>query len=273
VLECVLNLSEGRDRRCLEEIASVAGDDLLDLHADPDHHRAVLTLVGEEAARAVSTAAIERLDLREHAGAHPRIGVVDVVPFVPLAGSTLSEALAARGAFAGWLAETHGVPAFLYGPERTLPELRRQAFRELRPDLGPIVPHPTAGATAVGARPVLVAYNLWMAEPDLALARRVAAEVRSPDIRALGLQVGARTQVSMNLVAPLRTGPATARALVRDRLGERGAAIERAELVGLVPEAVLRAVPEDEWSALDLGADRTIEARLARRAARVERAR
>jgi glutamate formiminotransferase len=267
MLECVVNISEGRDAGRLRALAESAGADLLDLHVDPDHHRAVFTLAGEAAPRALATLAIEVLDIREHAGAHPRLGIVDVVPFVALDGSTPADAIAARDAFAAWLGQECGVPCFRYGPERSLPDVRRQAFRELHPDAGPSAPHPTAGATAVGARPVLVAFNLWMATPDLAVARQVAAAVRGPSVRALGLQVGAATQVSLNLVDPLVVGPSEATTLVREHLGAAGATIERAELVGLVPEAVLRATPAEEWDALDLSADRTIEARLARRRA------
>jgi glutamate formiminotransferase len=268
MLECVVNISEGRDADRLQALADGTGTDLLDLHVDPDHHRAVFTLVGEAAPRALAARAIELLDIREHAGAHPRLGVVDVVPFVALAGSTPADAITARNAFAAWLGAEGGVPCFRYGPERSLPDVRRHAFRDLRPDEGPDVPHPTAGATAVGARPVLVAFNLWMTTPDLALARQVAAAVRGPSVRALGLAVGAATQVSLNLVEPLVVGPFEATARVREHLRAAGAAIERAELVGLVPEAVLRATPAEEWEALDLSADRTIEARLAQRAAR-----
>jgi glutamate formiminotransferase len=264
MLECVVNISEGRDAGRLRALAEVTGADLLDLHADPDHHRSVFTVVGEEAPRALAARAVELLDIRDHVGAHPRLGVVDVVPFVPLAGSSPADALAAREAFADWSASELGVPCFLYGPERTLPEVRRLAFRERAPDRGPATPHPTAGATAVGARPVLVAFNVWMSTPDLALARQVAAAVRGPAVRALGLQVGEATQVSMNLVDPLRVGPREARALVEDRLRAAGAAIGRSELVGLVPEAVLRATPASAWDELDLAADGTIEARLAR---------
>ena len=144
--------------------------------------------------------------------------------------------------------------------------MRRHAFHDLAPDVGPASPHPTAGATAVGARHPLVAFNVWMASPDLAVAKQVAAAIRGPAVRALGLPVGGATQVSMNLVEPLVTGPREARALVLQHLRAMGASIDRSELVGLVPEAVLRATPEGEWNDLDLDADRTIEARLARRA-------
>jgi glutamate formiminotransferase / 5-formyltetrahydrofolate cyclo-ligase len=267
VLACVVNISEGRDARRLDLLAEVVGPALLDLHADAAHHRAVFTLAATEAPRALATRAVELLDIREHMGAHPRSGVVDVVPFVPLDDRSWHDAVAARDAFATWLGTEHEVPCFLYGPERSLPEVRRLAFHDLLPDAGPASPHPTAGATAVGARHPLVAFNVWMASPDLAVAKQVAAAIRGPTIRALGLQVGAATQVSMNLVEPLVTGPREARALVLQHLLTAGASIDRTELVGLVPEAVLRATPAGEWDDLDLSTDRTIEARLARRSA------
>jgi glutamate formiminotransferase len=278
VLECVVNVSEGRDPDLLAHLVAAAGPDLLDLHSDPDHHRSVLTLAGTDAPRAVAAAALAHLDLTGHDGVHPRIGVVDVVPFVPLADARPAEAVAARDDFMAWAGAELGVPCFAYGPlgelrgdgsrwedwvaARTLPEVRRDAFAALAPDAGPDRPHPRAGAMAVGARPLLVAYNLWLAEPDLALARSVAREVRGPAVRALGLQVGGHVQVSMNLVDPLRVGPLDVAAMVADR-----APVARSELVGLVPAAVLEAIPPERWSALDLGPDRTIEARLAARAA------
>lgn len=256
-----MNISEGRHPATVEAIAAAAGDDLLDLHTDPDHNRSVLTLVGEAAPRAVSRVAIPRLDIGPHAGVHPRIGVVDVVPFVPLPGSTLADAVAARDSFARWVAGELGVPAFVYGPERSLPDLRRRAFRGLAPDAGPATPHPTAGAVAVGARPVLVAWNVWLAEPDVALARRVAADIRSAHIRALGLAVAGGAQVSMNLIDPATVGPAEAWDMVAAR-----APVSRAELVGLAPRWVLERTDRHRWAQLDLSEDRTIEARLARRA-------
>jgi glutamate formiminotransferase len=265
VLECVLNVSEGRDAHVLAALAEAAGNDLLDLHRDPHHNRAVLTVVGQEAPRAVATSAIERIDLRRHEGVHPRLGVVDVVPFVALEGSADRDALAARDAFAAWLASEHGVPCFLYGPERSLPEVRRHAFTELVPDRGPPAPHLTAGATAVGARAVLVAYNVWLSAPDVGLARRVASAVRGPALRALGLSVGERAQVSMNLIEPSTVGPADAFDLVERLAVEAGGAVAGAELVGLVPRAVLDAIDPSRWAALDLSPDRTVEARLAAR--------
>ncbi len=260
MLECVVNISEGRRPEVIAAVGATAGPDLLDVHTDAHHNRTVLTLVGEEAPRAVARAAVELLDLRAHTGVHPRIGVVDVVPFVALGTTPAAEAVGARDRFGAWAADALAVPGFAYGPERTLPEVRRQAFAELAPTWGGPDPHPTAGAIAVGARPLLVAYNLWLAPgTELAVARRAAREVRSPEVRTLGLAVGDEVQVSMNLVAPLAVGPAD----VWDRVAA-WAPIARAELVGLVPEAVLARAPEDRWAQLDLAPDRTIEARLDR---------
>ena len=257
-----MNVSEGRRAPAIAAVAAAAGPCLLDVHSDAHHHRSVLTLAGadnlEDAVRAVATEAVRRIDLRGHAGAHPRLGAVDVVPFVPLLDASLADAVAARDRFAAWAAEELGIPSFVYGPERSLPDVRREAFAALAPDAGPPVPHPTAGAVCVGARPVLVAYNVWLGPAtDVATSRAVAAAVRGPAVRALGLDVGGRAQVSMNLVDPLAFGP--------DRAYDEVAAlapVARAELVGLVPGAVLEAVPERRWAELDLDPSRTIEARL-----------
>ena len=233
---------------------------MLDVHHDPHHNRAVFTLAGidvDAAARALTGEAVERLDLRTHEGVHPRLGVVDVVPFVPLDGSTMPEAIAARGAFASWAGTALALPCFLYGPERTLPDLRRNAFATLTPDTGPPSPHPTAGACAVGARTVLVAYNLWLRDADLAAAKGIAASLRSAQVRALAFPVGSQVQVSCNLVAPEIVGPAA----IYDRVAAM-AAIERAELVGLAPRSIVHAVDRARWVELDLGDERTIEARI-----------
>jgi glutamate formiminotransferase len=259
VLACVVNVSEGRDAAVLAALAEAAGVDLLDQHVDPHHHRTVLTTVGEDAARRIARVAVDRIDLTHHDGVHPRLGAVDVVPFVALDGSTELDAELARDDFATWAGEELDLPAFAYGGDGpTLPEVRKRAFRDLAPVAGPSRPHPTAGAVAVGCRPPLVAYNVWLAEPDVAVARRVAAEVREEDLRALGLAVGDRAQVSMNLVDPFRLGPAEAYDRVAARVATAGA-----ELVGLLPEAVLQAIAPARWDELDLAEDRTIEARLA----------
>ncbi|HEX2065026.1 MAG TPA: hypothetical protein VHE80_11465 [Acidimicrobiales bacterium] len=263
VLECVVNVSEGRDPALVEAIGVAAGAALLDAHSDADHNRSVLTLAGadvEEAVRALARAAVAHLDLGTHRGVHPRIGVVDVVPFVPLQGSAPADAVTARDRFAAWAAAELSLPSFLFGPERSLPEVRRGAFVTVFPDVGPPRPHPTAGAAAVGARDVLVAYNLWLApEVTVERARAVAKAVRGPGIRALGLAAAGGAQVSCNLIDLRHAGPDAAFDAVA-----RLVPVARAELVGLVPASVLAAIPEHRWSELDLAPSRTIEARLER---------
>ena len=214
-------------------------------------------------------AAVDLLDLRAHQGAHPRFGVLDVVPWVALQGWPLRDVLdssandcgqrarQAREGFARWAADELALPVFLYGPERSLPEVRKEAWLGLRPDFGPTLPHPTAGAVAVGCRPLMLAYNLWMAEPDIDRAKAVAAAIRSPEVRALAFVLGDHVQVSCNLLRPLLVGPAA----IWDRVSEL-APVARAELVGLTPETVLLATPGQRWRQLDLAYDRTIESRL-----------
>lgn len=263
MLECVVNISEGSRREVIDEISAAAGNDLLDVHTDGHHNRSVLTLVGEQAPRAVTKATVGALDISTHGGVHPRIGVVDVVPFVPLDEATLADAQAARDRFARWVASELGVPAFLYGENRSLPEIRRHAFVDLSPDYGSDAPHARAGAVAVGARPPLVAWNVYLVSvdrgaADLDQAKQIATKIRGPHLRALGLQIGDEVQVSMNLIAPDELGPAEA----WDMVASHGT-IDRAELVGLAPRAVLDRTPQSRWSQLDLSQERTIEARLA----------
>ena len=276
VLECVVNVSEGRDAAVVEELAAACDPVLLDVHIDPDHHRSVFTLGGvgesvEESVRALAAAVVARIDVSEHVGVHPRIGALDVVPFVNLVGGALvgsaglpglvdgpdGPALSARDRFGRWAGESLGLPCFLYGPERTLPELRRLAWQGLQPEFGPSVPHPSAGAAAVGARRVLVAYNLWLASADLTLARLIATALRGPGVRTLALQVGEEVQVSCNLIDPWNVGPGAVFDAVASQAG-----ISRAELVGLVPRGVLHAEPRHRWKELDLDPSKTIEARL-----------
>lgn len=157
VLECVVNVSEGRDAKTIAAMSDAVGRSLLDVHSDPFHHRSVLTFAGPPdvvvaAARRLGLAAVDLLDLRRHSGVHPRLGVLDVVPFVPYGGGTMADAIGERDSYAAWLGNEIGVPCFCYGPERSLPEVRRRAFVDLEPDYGPLEPHPTAGATCVGAR-------------------------------------------------------------------------------------------------------------------------
>lgn len=260
MLECVVNISEGMNSAKLSALADSLGIDLLDLHHDANHHRSVFTLYGTQPARVLAQQAIATLDINQHSGVHPRIGVVDVVPFVALDPSTFDDALRARDEFAEYAGNELGVPCFLYGPQRTLPYIRAHAFKDLLPDIGPQTAHPTAGAICVGARPMLVAYNLWLRDTSVETAKLIAASIRSESVRALGLQVGEYTQVSMNLIAPLLVGPAE----VYDRVAEQ-TDIERAELVGLVPARVLAAIPRSRWLQLDVGNERTIEWRIAQR--------
>ena len=283
--ECVVNISEGRDPLVIVALAEAAGDTLLDLHSDPEHNRTVVTLGGpveavEDAARSVVRVAVARIDLRAHAGIHPRLGAADVVPFVPV-GSRPSgpsagiEAMrAARERFADWAARSLALPCFFYGPERSLPDVRRNAFRSLAPDRGPRQPHPTAGATAAGARSVLVAYNVWITADegsgsrgspgaDAALvARAMAADLRGPAVRTLGLATASGAQVSFNVVDPASVSLADLYDAVARGAESMGCAVARAELVGLVPAAALAGVPTHRWPELDLSPERTIESRM-----------
>jgi glutamate formiminotransferase len=275
-LECVPNVSEGRDRAVLDALAAACGSALLDLHADADHHRAVFTMAGDgllEAVRALARAVADRVDLRAHAGVHPRFGVLDVVPFVALHGEPLARAADAAHDFASWIADALALPVFLYDHadlhRRTLPDARRAAFTSRTPDLGPERPHPGLGAVAVGARPPLVAINCELTSDDVALARGIAAAVRERDgglagVRALGLALPSvdRAQVSMNLVDLGRTSVQRACERVRELARAADDDVDRVELVGLLPAAELaRCDPAFlEWSGI--GPDRTIEARL-----------
>jgi glutamate formiminotransferase len=266
VLECVINIAEGRDLSVVGGIVERAGSSCVDHHSDAWHNRSVLTLVGTDifdAAVEVTRATIERCDFREYQGVHPAIGVVDVVPFTPLgpngfgAHLDLSEAVAVRDKFLTKVGKDLALPCFAYGPERSLPEIRRGAFRTLPPSNDLTSPHPTAGGCCVGARPTLIAYNVYLEVTDVALARTVAAKIRSDAVRSLGLEIGQEVQVSCNLVAPWLVGPAD----VVDMVAKL-APVRRTELVGLIPDDVLRQVPRSRWTELDLSLDRTIEARL-----------
>jgi glutamate formiminotransferase len=276
VLECVPNVSEGRDPGVSDELAAACGASLLDQHRDPDHHRSVFTLAGpgprdaEPAARRLACAVAEHVDLAGHDGVHPRIGALDVVPFVALDGSAPSDAVGAARDFAAWITADLGAPAFLYDDAdpggRTLPEVRRAAA-ELEETF-----HSRLGAVAVGARPVLVAVNCELDRDDLALARAIARAVRGrdgglPGVRALGFLLASRqvAQVSMNLTDLDATGLQTACERVRACARARDADVARVELVGLVPRAELARCDDSflEWAGID---DRsTIESRLARR--------
>jgi glutamate formiminotransferase len=270
VFECVINLSEGRDAPLLAELGVSAGSSLRDLHADAFHNRSVFTLINHAPqltrdVRALLGGAFASLNLVHHEGVHPRFGVVDVVPFVALEPEVPNEAVALRDETAQWIADSFDVPVFLYGPVdgavRTLPEVRKHAFRTLKPDRGPETASATIGASAVGARGLLVAWNLWLRGVTLREAQVIARAVRRIEVRALAFQVGDQVQVSCNLVAPLVVGPSVLFDQVTSLLPARGS-IERAELVGLAPKALLEMEDRTRWSQLDLSEQRTIESRL-----------
>jgi glutamate formiminotransferase len=261
VIEAVVNVSEGRDDALIRAIGEAAGGTLLDVHSDPHHHRSVFTLAGtaplvERGALELARRAVELLDISEHDGVHPRLGVVDVVPFVPY-DEPFEAAVEARDRFAVAFGED-GVPCFSYGPERSLPVIRRDAFIVLSPDTGPPEPHPTAGATCVGARPVLIAYNL-VVHASLEQAREIARTLRRPQqVRSLAFPLGNDVQLSFNLIDPYTIGPEQVYDLV-----SRLVRIERAELVGLVPERVLADIPARRLAELGLSPEATVETRLA----------
>jgi glutamate formiminotransferase len=279
LLECVPNVSEGRDAEVLASLAAACGASLLDVHRDADHHRSVFTLAGPgprdgiDAVQALARAVTERIDLRAHTGVHPRLGALDVVPFVALA-EPMAVAVDAAGSFADWVAGDLGLPVFLYDradpAARSLPDTRRDAFVRRAPDLGPASPDPRLGAVAVGARLPLVAVNCWLDTTDVAVARGIAAAVRErdgglPGVRALGFALASvdATQVSMNLVDLAATGLEPACTEVRRRAEAAGARVTRVELVGLAPAAELARCDPAFLDWAGLGPDVTIESRLA----------
>ena len=271
MLECVVNISEGRDLTRVQRLSVAAGASLRDRHSDAFHNRSVFTLINPAAellrdVRNLIDAALRLLDLEHHEGVHPRLGVVDVVPFVALAPDNIASAVRLRDLTAEWIATAHQVPVFLYGPlrggERTLPYVRANAFTALAPDFGPVHADTHRGAVVVGARDILVAWNLWLTGVSIEKARLLAQLVRRPGVRALGLQVGEAVQVSCNLVDLSLATPSQVYDLVATHLEPEGV-IERAELVGLVPRSVLETEDPARWAQLGLSEDATIESRLA----------
>lgn len=271
MFECVVNISEGRDVAVLEQLTRAAGDSLRDRHRDRYHHRSVFTLINEPEQllsdlHTLASTAYQRVDLRQHRGVHPRFGVVDVVPFVALAPEDPAEACRLRDETAAWFADTFFVPVFLYGPcadgtTRTLPEIRRGAFGDVAPDLGPDMASGNKGAVAVGCRPILVAWNLWIEGSSIEEARRLAAAARGPGVRALAFEVGDDVQVSCNLVDVPAARPSAIYDMVSAELAGTGATL-RAELVGLAPRSLLEAEDPARWEELGLSEDATIEGRL-----------
>jgi glutamate formiminotransferase len=272
VFECVINISEGREASLLEQFSRAAGPSLRDRHSDVFHNRSVFTLINTPTrllsdVRGLIESALSSLDFARHQGVHPRLGVVDVVPFVALSPDVMATAIQLRDVTAQWIATTHNVPVFLYGPllegERTLPYVRAHAFKGLAPDWGPSRSDVHLGAVVVGARDILVAWNLWLKNVTLERAKLLAKLVRQPGVRALGLQVGNDVQVSCNLVDLALATPSQIYDQVASQLDSRGV-IERAELVGLIPRSLLKREDPRRWAQLGLGDDATIESRIAR---------
>jgi glutamate formiminotransferase len=274
IIECVPNFSEGTDVVKVTQIVAamqVDGVRLLDWSLDTAHNRSVVTIAGspqavvESAVRAAGKAA-ELIDLTQQNGVHPRIGAADVIPFIPVSGASLAECavLARQAGLLIW--RRYGVPVYYYGaaaarPDRILLEnIRKGQFEGLRdatrrdaarrPDIGGPELHETAGATAVGARSFLIAYNVYLKEPDIAAARAIARDIRASNgglhgVKAIGVLANGRAQVSMNVtdfnLTPMRQIHATIQHLAQ----RHGVLIEDAELIGLIPQAAYE--PDSEW--------------------------
>src|ERR1700680_2882556 len=270
LVECVPNFSEGRRPEVIsairDAIAAVDGVSVLDLSSDPSHNRSVITFVAPEetaveAAFAGIKAAQDRIDLSKHSGEHPRIGATDVVPFIPLEGSTMEDCVALARTLGERVGRELKIPVYLYERAATTPrrknlaDIRRGEFEGLRdelgknpariPDFGPTKIHPTSGAIAIGARPFLVAYNLYLGPAsNLQIAKNIAKAVRGSSggfkyVKGLGLEVDGQAQVSMNLVDTEKTPLHHAFDFVKMRAEAEGAPVTWSEIVGLVPERVL----------------------------------
>jgi glutamate formiminotransferase / 5-formyltetrahydrofolate cyclo-ligase len=289
-LLAVPNLSEGRDATLIAALERAFSDgvDLLDRHGDADHNRTVFTLGGEAGAltRALARGAAEAIssiDMTSHEGIHPAIGALDVCPLVWPTRASRELALEVAVEVAGEIGDL-GVPVFLYGDLATGPEHAERAYfrngglaelwlrmeaGELRPDRGPGLPHRTAGATLVTARPPLGAFNVELGSDDLEIARAVAAGLREsggglPGVRAIGLRLSSgRTQVSTNVHDPVATPLGTVVERVRALAAPLGVRPLEAELVGLVPAAALEGYPQDVPIRDFDPARQTIESRLA----------
>jgi glutamate formiminotransferase / 5-formyltetrahydrofolate cyclo-ligase len=272
LIECVPNISEGRRLEVVDGVAAELGAipelALLDYSADPSHNRSVFTMAGrpdvlERAVLAIVTRVVATIDMRAHRGEHPRLGAVDVVPFIPLGNARMNDCVELARAVGLSIADRFGLPVYLYeeaayNPLRKhLEDIRRGQFEglaakmalpEWAPDFGPSRPHPTAGATAVGARRALIAFNVNLATDRLEVARRVATAVRErggglPCVKALGLSLTGRglVQVSMNLTNYERTPIQVAFDRVAAEAAWEGVEVLESELIGLIPAAALAA--------------------------------
>ncbi|HYM40486.1 MAG TPA: glutamate formimidoyltransferase [Thermoplasmata archaeon] len=267
IVECVPNFSEGRRKEVVDAIAAAiaaeSGVRILDQEMDANHNRCVITFIGNRdgAARgafAGARKAVELIDMNLHHGEHPRIGALDVLPFVPVAGVTMEDCVQLARTVGRRIAAELGVPVYLYEaaatrPDRKdLPSVRRGEYEGLkaeietnpdrRPDFGPPKMHPTAGATVVGARPLLVAWNVNLATKDVRVAKRIAKAIRESDgglpaVRAKGFELADRglVQVSMNLIDVHKTSPLRAFEEIARLAAAEGVAIAESEVVGLVP--------------------------------------
>ena len=268
LVECVPNVSEGVDKAVLavltQRIQSVPDVALLDLHVDPDHHRSVFTLAGEPEAMATALfqfirEAQQSIDLRRHQGQHPRIGAVDVVPWIPFRGVTMEECADYAKDLGRRVGQELGIPVFLYEQaalvslRARLDIIRRGGLSGLqermdqeadwKPDFGPNVLHPTAGAVAIGARFFLIAFNVVLKSQDIQVARRIAGTIRSsgggfPALKAMGVPLSSKglVQVSMNLTDFRQTSLRAAFQAVERESHRLGVEIQESEIVGLVPQ-------------------------------------
>jgi glutamate formiminotransferase len=290
IIECVPNFSEGRDRSkghaFVQAASAVDAIKILDFCMDEDHHRSVLTFLGPPAdVQAASLAAcgsvIERVDMRLHAGVHPRIGAVDVVPFVPLGDADMTDAVQMAHTFGLAFSERFQVPVYYYGEaaltssRRELSALRKGGYESLRerfhdpewrPDAGPLCFNERAGATAVGARRPLIAFNINLRSDNLQLAREIAATIREsggglPHVKALGVYLKSRglAQVSMNLTDYRITSLRTVFERVRWEAGRRDTDILESELIGLIPKAALADITADELKLKDFSDRKILE--------------
>lgn len=292
MIECVPNFSEGRDLRkveaIVEAIRATPGVLLLGWEADWDHNRAVVTFAGEAesvlagAVRGAGKAA-ELIDLRSHQGVHPRVGAADVIPFVPLDGSDLAECAAVAHRAGAEIHEKWAIPVFFYEaaartPERRrLEKVRRKGFEQLLgdvashiPDVGGTRVHPTAGASCVGARDFLIAFNIDLESADAGVARAIAARVREssggfPFVKAMGLFLPSRgcAQVSMNLTRFREIPVEQVYETIQAEAARLGTAIRAPELIGFVPEAAYRTAPRFYERARNFTQERVIERRIA----------
>ena len=275
-LESVPNFSEGRDRGTIDAIADALGRHarLLDVHADADHNRSVFTLVGEEeqladALLAGIAVAVERIDLRRHEGAHPRIGAADVVPLVPIEPGDMERARACAAVVGERIGRELGLPVFVYDPPARGPAFyRRGNLAEIEPDYGPRELHPTAGGVILGARRPLIAFNVNLRGP-VAVARAIAAVVREhgggfPGVRALGLDLPSAglVQVSMNVEDWEAAALHDIVERIRQEAAARGAEVVGSELVGLMPAGAAATAAGAMLGISGFDASRLLELRL-----------